>query len=68
MGGIKINEHMEVLDKKECPIPGLFAAGVSAGGWAPDTYCVVLPGTAFGFALNSGRIAGENAAGYAQKR
>jgi fumarate reductase flavoprotein subunit len=61
MGGIKINEHMEVLDELDNPIPGLFAAGIDTGGWISDTYCAILPGTAFGFALNSGRIAGENA-------
>lgn len=62
IGGIKINENMEVLDKKGNPIPGLYAAGVDAGGWESDTYCDRLSGSAFGFAVNSGRIAGENAA------
>jgi fumarate reductase flavoprotein subunit len=61
-GGIKINEHMEVLDKQDNPIPGLYAAGVDTGGWETETYCVALTGSAFGFAVNSGRIAGENAA------
>lgn len=61
IGGIKINEPMEVLDKQGKPIPGLYAAGVAAGGWQGDTYCVVLSGAASGFAINSGRIAGENA-------
>jgi fumarate reductase flavoprotein subunit len=64
MGGIKINERMEVLDTGNNPIPGLYAAGVDTGGWTPDTYCAFLPGTAFGFAINSGRIAGENAGEY----
>lgn len=64
MGGIKINENMEVLDKQHRAIPGLYCAGVDAGGWISDTYCTVLPGTAFGFALNSGRIAGERASGF----
>ncbi|OGP56173.1 MAG: hypothetical protein A2Y65_06400, partial [Deltaproteobacteria bacterium RBG_13_52_11] len=62
IGGIKINEHMEVLDKQDNPIPGLYAAGVVAGGWQADTYCDILSGAASGFAYNSGRIAGENAA------
>jgi fumarate reductase flavoprotein subunit len=62
MGGIRINEHMEVLDKQDDPIPGLYAAGVDTGGWTCDTYCADLPGTAFGYALNSGRIAGESIA------
>jgi fumarate reductase flavoprotein subunit len=62
IGGIKINEHMEVLDKKGNPIPGLYAAGIDTGGWSPETYNGVLPGNAFGFSVNSGRIAGEKAA------
>jgi fumarate reductase flavoprotein subunit len=64
MGGIKINEHMEVLDANSDPIPGLYAAGVDTGGWTPDTYCAMFPGTAFGYAINSGRIAGESACEY----
>ena len=62
IGGIKINQHMEVLDHDGKPIPGLYAGGDSAGGWESDTYNIILSGSAFGFAVNSGRIAGENAA------
>lgn len=61
IGGIKINERMEVIGKNGRPISGLYAAGVAAGGWQGDTYCVVLSGAASGFAINSGRIAAENA-------
>jgi fumarate reductase flavoprotein subunit len=64
MGGIKINHNMEVLNHQENPIPGLYAGGDVAGGWESDTYCMSLAGSAFGFAVNSGRIAGENAAKY----
>jgi fumarate reductase flavoprotein subunit len=64
IGGIKINERTEVLDKKDNPIPGLYAAGVDTGGWETETYCMRLPGHAFGFTINSGRIAGEEAAAY----
>ena len=64
IGGIKINHHMEVLNDHEKPIPGLYAAGVDTGGWESDTYCIILAGATFGFAINSGRIAGENAAKY----
>lgn len=67
MGGIKINERMEVLNADYMPIPGLYAAGVDVGGWTPDTYCAFLPGTAFGFAINSGRIAGESANEFTDK-
>jgi fumarate reductase flavoprotein subunit len=62
MGGLKINERMEVLDRQGAAIPGLYAAGVDTGGWTGDTYCADLPGTAFGYAVNSGRIAGESVA------
>lgn len=61
IGGLKINERMEVLDIKGLPIEGLFAAGIDTGGWVGDTYCIRTTGTTFAFAINSGRIAGENA-------
>jgi len=60
IGGIKINHKMEVL-KDNKPFAGLYAGGDAVGGWETDTYCMVLPSSALGFALNSGRIAGENA-------
>jgi fumarate reductase flavoprotein subunit len=62
IGGIKINEYMEVVDNRGDRIPGLYTAGVDAGGWAGDTYYANNAGGTLGFALNSGRIAGENAA------
>ena len=68
IGGIKINHHMEVLDQQDDPIHGLYAAGSITGGWESDTYCLRLSGSAFGFALNSGRIAGENAAVYMRRQ
>jgi fumarate reductase flavoprotein subunit len=64
IGGIKINHKMEAIDSRDDQIPGLYAAGMDAGGWVGDTYCGHLAGSGFGFALNSGRIAGENAARY----
>ncbi|HJX13102.1 MAG TPA: FAD-dependent oxidoreductase [Dehalococcoidales bacterium] len=62
VGGIKINHRMEVLNGQDEPIPGLYAGGDTTGGWEGDTYCIRLTGTTSGFAVNSGRIAGENAA------
>jgi fumarate reductase flavoprotein subunit len=64
IGGIKINERMEVLDKQDDPIPGLFAGGSTTGCWESDSYCYELTGHLLGFAVNSGRIAGENAVKY----
>jgi NADPH-dependent glutamate synthase beta subunit-like oxidoreductase len=64
MGGLRINEHMEAVDEDDSPIQGLFAAGNDTGGFESNTYNVLLPGSTFGYAINSGRIAGENAAKY----
>ncbi len=62
IGGIKINEYWQVIDKNDRPIPGLYAGGNDTGGWVSDTYDINLAGVTFGYAINSGRIAGENAA------
>jgi fumarate reductase flavoprotein subunit len=65
MGGIKINEKTEVLDKKEAVIPGLYAVGFDAGGMYGDSYPIKCSsGLASAFALNSGRIAGKNVLKY----
>ncbi|HSW39946.1 MAG TPA: FAD-dependent oxidoreductase [Acidobacteriota bacterium] len=62
MGGIRINQSAEVVDKKENVIPGLYAAGFDAGGMYGDSYHVsVGSGSSVGFAFNSGRIAGKSA-------
>jgi len=61
MGGIKTNHQMEIIDSEGNSIPGLYAAGVCVGGYTSASYCYMLSGTMFGFALNSGRIAAENA-------
>jgi fumarate reductase flavoprotein subunit len=66
LGGIKINHKTEVLNKNQEVIPGLYAAGNDAGGLYGDSYDVVLAGSTLGFAVNSGRIAGENALKYVQ--
>jgi fumarate reductase flavoprotein subunit len=66
LGGIRINEYMQVLSPENAFIPGLFAAGVITSGWEGDVYCSDLNGSAFGYAINSGRIAGENAAAFIQ--
>ncbi len=64
IGGIKINQNMEVINKNGFPVPGLFSAGSDTGGWETDSYNLEMSGAALGFAVNSGRIAGENAARY----
>ena len=67
LGGIKINEKTEVLDNKDEVIRGLYAAGNDGNGLFgnPPTYNYhSTSGSALAFALNSGRIAGENALKY----
>jgi len=64
IGGIKINEKMEVLDMEDEAIPGMYAGGSTSGNWESENYCYELTGHLLGFAVNSGRIAGENAVKY----
>lgn len=64
IGGIKVNHKMEVVDRDEEPIPGLYAGGNDAGGLYGDSYDVFATGGALGFALNSGRIGARNALQY----
>lgn len=58
-GGIAVDESLRVLDPSRAPLPGLFAAGVDAGGVYGRTYSGFL-----GWSLVSGRRAGRSAAAY----
>ncbi len=64
LGGIKANEHFEVVTADEDPIPGLYAAGNDVGGMYGDSYDLLMAGSTVGFAVNSGRIAVDSAAEY----
>jgi len=66
-GDLKVNNCMEVVDKLDNTIPGLYAAGDDTGDIDFGSYNFELPGHSFGFAINSGRIAGDSAADYAVK-
>ncbi|HOX32756.1 MAG TPA: FAD-binding protein [Spirochaetales bacterium] len=61
IGGIKVNERIEALDEEGNAIPGLFVAGQDGGGMYGYPYYEIV-GVSQGYAYNSGRIAGENAA------
>ncbi len=63
-GGIRINHKTQVLRKDREVIPGLYAVGCCAGGLLGDTYEVSTTGGSLSFAVNSGRMAGENALQY----
>jgi fumarate reductase flavoprotein subunit len=62
LGGIKVDDHLHALDANDLPIPGLYLTGNDAGGLvAADSYTVTAaPGTSFGFAVGSGRMAAQD--------
>lgn len=62
LGGVKINHKTEVLTQEAKVIPGLYCVGTDACNIFGDSYPFILSGNTMGFCLNSGRIAGENAA------
>jgi fumarate reductase flavoprotein subunit len=62
-GPVRVDERMRCLGTDYLPVPGLYAAGSLASGWLGTDYCGQhLFGMALGFAVNSGRIAGREAA------
>jgi fumarate reductase flavoprotein subunit len=61
LGGVKVNENLEVLTSEGLKIPGLYASGTDACNIYGDSYCFFMPGNTMGFAVNSGRIAGYSA-------
>ncbi len=68
MGGIKVTHKLEVVDKRDDVIPGLYAGGFDAGGMYGDSYPIKSSsGLASAFALSSGRIAGRSALAYLGK-
>lgn len=64
LGGVRINERTEAINAKGDPVPGLYVVGNDAGGMYGDSYDLLLGGGTLGFAVNSGRIAAENALAY----
>ena len=61
-GGIRVNEYFQALYNQYRQVKNLYVAGVDFGGVDADEYNVEMSGHGFGFALNSGRMAGEHAA------
>lgn len=55
LGGLHINDHMQVLNLEQKEIAGLYAAGEVVGGLEGDIY---YPGTLFSWAITSGYNAG----------
>ena len=58
LGGIRVDNNSEVLNRYGYPISGLYAVGNDAAGMlVGDTYAVTLPGSTAGYAAFSGRNA-----------
>jgi fumarate reductase flavoprotein subunit len=68
LGGIfcgpRVNHHLEVVDPAGDPIPGLYAAGTTAGGTNGEKIINATSLSGVGLALATGWIAGDNASGH----
>ena len=64
LGGVRVNDRFEVLNSELKPIHGLYAVGNNANGFYSAPSYPPYQGLALGFAWNSGRIAGKEAAEY----
>ena len=63
-GGIRTSRKMEVVDKNGKPVPGLYSCGVDSADLWPNIYTINVPGGTNANNVNSGRLAGRNAAAY----
>lgn len=62
LGGLKINERLQVLDKDGNIISGLYAAGNVSGSFFGAVYPTTVPGLTHSRAWTFGWLAGKNAA------
>ena len=67
LGGIKVNHMLEVETDDDQVIPGLYSAGTDCCAIYGDCYPFTFAGNTMAFCLNSGRMAGENAAEYSDE-
>ena len=65
LGGVLVNHKLEAMTDDYETVPGLYCVGTDACTIYGDSYNFCIPGNTMGFCLNSGRIAGENAAALA---
>jgi fumarate reductase flavoprotein subunit len=62
LGGLKIDERLQVLDTEGEAIPGLYAAGNVSGSFFGAVYPTTVPGLTHSRAWTFGWLAGRNAA------
>lgn len=68
LGGIKINENAEVVNKADRVIPGLYAGGNDAGGFYGNDYNYYDSGSCSAFAFFTGYTAANNAVTYVKNK
>lgn len=59
LDGLRINDHMQVLNENNDPIEGLYAAGNCSGGFFWGSYEDRVPGLTCSHAQTFGRLAGK---------
>ena len=64
LGGVTINQELQIVDHLNQPVAGLYAAGELVGGVFGANF---PPSTGVGWALTSGMLAGESIAEYLSK-
>ena len=62
--GLKIDDHITVIDKKGSPIPGLYAAGNTAGSFYGHVYPSNIPGSGIGHGQAFGWLAVKDMLGH----
>jgi len=64
LGGILVDDDLKVQRADGTAIKGLYACGTDAACLFGDSYCFYMPGSTMGWAVNTGRMAGDNAIDY----
>ena len=59
VGGLRVNDHLQVITPELEPIPGLYAVGNAGGGRYGVDYPLVVPGNSHGSAMTLGYMVGE---------
>jgi hypothetical protein len=57
--GLNCNDQLEVLDKDDNPIAGLYASGNMCGNYFADDYPLLCPGQSHGRTITLSRVLGE---------
>lgn len=60
LGGVRVTDDMQAVNKDGEIIPGLYVTGQDIGGLYDSSYDLLLEGSASSFALTSGRLAAEH--------